>query len=589
MDETLNVNYMVYAKEGTWQEAVGVRDYSIIAMGNITLVPSVKTAVTDGDTTTSSSVTAAGYTKHRLPLQTKIRFNGNATRYAIYIGLSERVMLFQHTPSSLLLQEKEEDGDTTTTKSYPYIEGMDYIPLITTQDFTLYYGSAVMIYPLSKANHPVYYRKPRGFVGRIWYDRDACTPSGVSYWSECKGLSSTMSDEERGEEIEYGDVYYGGLLLSSSSVVTGESDGKMNGTTVSPAPSVDGQQVYIVITFGEAPEGRMMNEEAQSTFEEVLMDFYLNQDILAINDVDLYSVKVWLQRYVVPEVEERRLLQQPSPNQRRRTTRRLQTNTIENAMTVLQYQVTTILTITHSALPHLITRDLLVTALRDNASPFFKQLKLTPELTPYLQNTGSIASIQSVDELTAPPTLAPTDSPTIAITEPLVVKEPISPIVIALILIITIYTCSVLFSTCYIKRARNEMEHSRDQERLLKSTTIEPDIKGSKADFEDHNKPMEETKKKSKKGFRRGLFKKGLSNTKLSARNLMARENSKNTVSSSGGKSGENSKRSSSEDDEEDSYDESGSEDSSEEDSYESEEDEESSSEDDSSGRLSIT
>lgn len=134
------------------------------------------------------------------------------------------------------------------------------------------------------------------------------------------------------------------------------------------------------------------------------------------------------------------------------------------------------------------------------------------------------------------------------------------------------------------------MEHSRDQERLLKSTTIEPDIKGSKADFED--KPIEETKKKKKKGLRRGLFKKGISTSKMSVRNLMTRDNSKNTVSSSGGKSGENSKKSSSEEDEEDSYDESGSENSSVEDdeeSYESEEDEESSSDDDSSGRLSIT
>jgi hypothetical protein len=94
-----------------------------------------------------------------------------------------------------------------------------------------------------------------------------------------------------------------------------------------------------------------------------LMDFYSDQVVLATNDVDLYSAKIiWLQQFVIPEYTEQRELE-PS-------------NTGTDA-SIVQYQITTILTIMHSALPQLITRDLLADALKDNTSPFFKSLKLT--------------------------------------------------------------------------------------------------------------------------------------------------------------------------------------------------------------------
>jgi hypothetical protein len=78
-----------------------------------------------------------------------------------------------------------------------------------------------------------------------------------------------------------------------------------------------------------------------------LMDFYSDQEVLATNDVDLYSAKICLKQFVIPEYKERRELE-PS-------------NTGTDA-SIVQYQITTILTITHSALPQLITRDLLVDA-----------------------------------------------------------------------------------------------------------------------------------------------------------------------------------------------------------------------------------
>ncbi|KAL7506967.1 hypothetical protein ACHAXN_006586 [Cyclotella atomus] len=544
----LMIDYQIYAKEGSWHD-VTIKEFSPISLGNMTLDFNF----------TDVEENNMGYSRHRIPLEDSIRLNGNGTRYSLYVGLSERIMLFQNPARDIT------DADANIV----YVEGMDYIPLVETKDMVLYYGGGVMVYPLSKANHAVYFRKPRGFVGRIWYERDACMPS-VVYWSECEGLSGGMSEDERIEEVEYGDTFYGGIASfgkeNGGNASSSENSNAEAAPTVSPAPSVFGEQVYLVITFGEAPMGKMMDLTAQSTFERVLKEFYQEQDVLAINDVDLYSVKVWLQQFVLPEWAERAL----QGNSQR-----------ESA--IVQYQITTILTITNSALPHLITRDLMLNALIDNQTPFFKSLKLTPELTPYLQNSGYIASIQFVDELTSPPTLSPTDAPTIATTEPIVVREPTPPLVIAAILLITIYTCSILFSTCYLKRARNEMEHDRDQERLLKSTTIEPDIKGSKADFED--KPLVEDKGKKKKGFRNTLFKKN--KVVASSRNLMSNKNlmggSKNDISykSNGSESHSRERTSSAEDSSEGSYS------SEDEESYESEESDDVSEDD--SEELSIT
>lgn len=127
------------------------------------------------------------------------------------------------------------------------------------------------------------------------------------------------------------------------------------------------------------------------------------------------------------------------------------------------------------------------------------------------------------------------------------------------------------------------MEHDRDQERLLKSTTIEPDIKGSKADFED--KPLVEDKGKKKKGFRNTLFKKNI--VVASSRNLMSNKNlmggSKNDISykSNGSESHSRERTSSAEDSSEGSYS------SEDEESYESEESDDVSEDD--SEELSIT
>jgi hypothetical protein len=76
--------------------------------------------------------------------------------------------------------------------------------------------------------------------------------------------------------------------------------------------------------------------------------------------------------------------------------------------------------------------------------------------------------------LTDHPTFSPTYAPTVPVVEVEVVRKPTPPTVIALILIITIYAFSILFSTCYLKQSRNAMERDRDMARSLQSTTIEP-------------------------------------------------------------------------------------------------------------------
>ena len=296
------VDYQIYAKEGTWHDA-SLRDYSPVSSGNLTFNSENNVVDSIGDNLQSKSQLL--YSKHRISLDDNvIRLNGNDTLYSLYIGLSQRILPFQHP-------------DETSSNTNIYQQGRDYIPLITTKHMTIYTGAAAMIYPLSKLNHPVYYRKPRGFLGRLWYEwKDLCLGSNsktIVSWDECDTMYNGIGDQEREEEIAYGEVYYGGIASDATSVGDGsDENGSAGGggdtsSSSSSSPSTDGNQVYLVITFGEAPQpqknnnnnnGNIMNEAAQSSFERVLMEFYSNQDVLAMNDVDLYSVEVWLQQFL---------------------------------------------------------------------------------------------------------------------------------------------------------------------------------------------------------------------------------------------------------------------------------------------------
>eukprot|EP00956_Cyclotella_meneghiniana_P039553 scaffold173953_cov60-Cyclotella_meneghiniana.AAC.1 len=374
------VDYQIYAKEGTWHDA-SLRDYSPVSSGNLTFNSENNVVDSIGDLQSQLL-----YSKHRISLDDNaIRLNGNDTLYSLYIGLSQRILPFQHP---------DEASSNTNNNKYIYQQGRDYIPLITTKHMTIYTGAATMIYPLSKLNHPVYYRKPRGFLGRIWYEwKDLCSLGSktIVHWDECDTMYNGIGDQEREEEIAYGEVYYGGIASDATSVVTSVGDGSdENGSaggggdtssSSSSSPSTDGNQVYLVITFGEAPQpqknnnnnSNIMNEAAQSSFERVLMEFYSNQDVLAMNDVDLYSVEVWLQQFLSLETmiggkrerdrQRRRLQAVSSPSSE---------STSNNLQEMVMFQVTLILTITHSALPHLITRELMVNTVRENVDDLFK-------------------------------------------------------------------------------------------------------------------------------------------------------------------------------------------------------------------------
>ncbi|KAL3777780.1 hypothetical protein HJC23_008897 [Cyclotella cryptica] len=472
------IDYQVYMKEGTWHDAESEREYQLVSSGNMTLeqVDASNNDIINNNNGSSSheeSINELGYTRHRIPLTTKIKLNGNGTRYSLYVGLSERVMLYQRPSANF--------GNTTsstalTTESSD--DSQDYIPLLQTNDMTIYFGAATMIYPLSKANHPVFYRQPRGFVGRIWYERDACVPSVID-WDECQRLKRPLSMEAMESVIEMGTVYYGGLDNDNS----GDNAPSVSSVPASSAmPTGDGNRVYLVITFGEAPLGSLMDASAQTSFEQVLFDFYTSQDELSENEVDLFSVKMWYQQFVIKERDNRQMRSSSSGHS---PTSGLsyygETPKSGSGSSIAQYQATVIISIMHSSLPEVITRDLLENTLNDNMSSFLKSLKLTPSLTPYIENTGYIASVVTIDELTSPPTSSPTYAPTISITEPIVVREPTPPYIIAAILIASIYTCSMIFSTCYIKRARNEMEYDRDIKVLFQNTTMEDNIRSEEA------------------------------------------------------------------------------------------------------------
>ncbi|KAL7520436.1 hypothetical protein ACHAWX_005163 [Stephanocyclus meneghinianus] len=466
-DVAVAVDYQVYTKEGTWLDALGDREYQLLSTGTMTLH---QTNLDDNSNNNGSNnhnhkETLHNYTRHRIPLTNKIKLNGNGTRYSLYFGLSERILLHQR-PLAI------SDNATPTKENSDHTP--DHIPLLQTNDMNIYYGAATMIYPLAKATHPVFYRETRGFVGRIWYERDACVPS-VTRWEECQKLKRPLSTEAMESVVEMGTVVYGGLKNEDG----GGHKPSIDIVPSSPdAPTNDSNVAYLVITFGEAPLGTLMDESAQTSFERVLFDYYASLDVLSENEVDLNFVKMWYQQFLIKEKGNRQLRNSNNRNPQTFELSEYDDSSISPpGASLARYQVTVIISIMHTLLPDVITHDLLQNALNDNTSSFLKALKLTPSLTPYLQHMEYISSVVTIDELTSPPTRSPTFAPTILITEPIVVREPTPPYIIASILIGTIYACSMIFSTCYIKRARNEMEYDHGMKVLLQSTTMEDDIR----------------------------------------------------------------------------------------------------------------
>ena len=145
------VEYEVYSKEGTWEGTEGdLSSYALIASG--TLESSGKCG---GDGFTHGKVSNEICEFVPIPPEDfeKVPIKGNGAVRSFYVTLKTREILYQRDAIG------SED---------------DYGVLVTSPEIEVLEGAAVLQYPYSKARDEVFYKRPRGFLGKIVYIRNPC-------------------------------------------------------------------------------------------------------------------------------------------------------------------------------------------------------------------------------------------------------------------------------------------------------------------------------------------------------------------------------------------------------------------------------
>lgn len=291
-----------------------------------------------------------------------MKLDGNSTRQSFYITLTTKSLLYQRSTAP---PDVATPPTVTSAADLPALEiDKDYIVLRESPELIVYEGAAVMAYPMSKANLPIYYRYPRGFWGGIWYDRDACLDNlihegqtnenvdgeGVSVDTspvddENNSIETGAQQEQKKKEkavvqawgkckngarqpVEYSSSFpAGGLKAVIPPANVGNGIGNSIDTnvnmpvggnpnvgaaakpagppppTTSPAPTIETMQTYLVMILDGVQTNRIMNQEEQRKFEDATLKFFNGLDLLDVNEVDLNDVKIWYQQLFETEVE----------------------------------------------------------------------------------------------------------------------------------------------------------------------------------------------------------------------------------------------------------------------------------------------
>jgi len=653
-EEEYKIQYEIYTKVGTWHGFEGrERSFSKVSSGNITVLPSTKpsqgedTERRDADKrrrmqggfatgfgvgSSSSSTTSTTSTEEELTISsagglirippskfTPVNINGDETRQSIYITLSSRSLLYSRssTSSSSQIQSITSISQISSNSKEP--KG-DTIPLMEEEELTIYTGASIMIYPYNKANQRIYYKKPREFVGRLWYHRKPCLDIVKE---EEESMEENILKESSLEEIEVdigidnrdrrerelGNVInwkncientedvelppledMPSFFLPSSSSTTSSQQTNIalpnnNGTspttvpTTSSKPTITTSKVNLIITLHNVQAStidlatgkevyRILNNPEQDEFEKITLELYDEKEILDMNEIELYGCNVYYQQILDPpssltsygiDIDEdeggsgsrksnrlRRNLQ-PSPDisivesyEGRGNTSRpeeefnLPLNTTlfvdpnnstfdeatpqfvdPNAVvpteppiappptppptdqfipTSTSLEVTLIISILYTTLPQQITSELLSTILLQNKDEYIKLLKSNTILSNYFNTLDEIPSVITVDTITEPPTLQPSNVPTVYVmTNSDVIKEPLSTSMTIGIIIALLYTVLACCSMLYVKRARRLMRIERSK-RMIANSGV-GGAGGSATAFIGHDMIYEEERK----------------------------------------------------------------------------------------------
>jgi len=662
-EEEYKIQYEIYTKVGTWHGFEGrERSFSKVSSGNITVLPSEqqgdaekrridgKRLLQGGFATgfgvgTSSSSSTTTETEEELTISRKggliripstqftpININGDETRQSIYITLSSRSLLYSR--SSTTTSQIQSITSISQISSNSKESKGDTIPLISEEELTIYTGASIMIYPYNKANQRIYYKKPREFVGRLWYHRKPCLDivdeekenifqessleeievdigidnrarrerelGNVINWKNC--IESTDTKDVELPPLEDMPPFF---LSSSTSTSSGQTNIALpnnNGTsptaipTTSSKPTITTSKVNLIITLHNVQAStidiatgkqvyRTLNTPEQDEFEKVTLELYDDKEILDMNEIELYGCNVYYQQILEPpsslmsyDIEEeegggsgggsrksrnrllRRNLQSPglsiaeSYEGRGNTSRpedefNLPLNTTTfvdpnnstfeestpqfvdpNAVvpteppiappptppptnefipTSTSLEVTLVISILYTTLPQQITSELLSTILLQNKDEYMRIIKENPILSNYFNTLDEIPSVVTVDTITEPPTLQPSNVPTVYVmTNSDKVSEPLSTSMTIGIIIALLYTVLACCSMLYVKRARRLMRIERSK-RMIANSGV-GGAGGSATAFIGHDMFYEEERKdnnvstKRRSSIRRG-------------------------------------------------------------------------------------
>jgi len=138
----VQVSYEVYSKEGSWIGHEGQLDsFDKVAEGRIRSQGSC-----DAETAANCDSYFVKIPFHKF---TQVAVRGGGGSRSFYITLTTNSIMYKRSTYS------EEGG---------------FRLLAETQDIEVYDGAGVTVYPFSEATEDRHYIKPRGFLGRIWYD-----------------------------------------------------------------------------------------------------------------------------------------------------------------------------------------------------------------------------------------------------------------------------------------------------------------------------------------------------------------------------------------------------------------------------------
>ena len=292
---------------------------------------------------------------------TPINLNGNGDRHSLYITLTTKDLIYARssTTQSSTSQQQQSIQSITSIEQITQNPTFDTIKLLETEELIVYEGAAVMIHPFNYANQRIYYRKPRGFVGRIWYNRMPCeeieivvvgeeddgvngttnatdlnlesiaeendggrtrrggggrrkrelTTTQVTNWKDCIPIS--QEEEEMTSLNEMPPLFLGTPQKNQASNNNKNNDFNGTAPTASPTilnvPTIYTMKVNLIITLHNVNSStiylatgqsinRILNNQEQNEYERTTIDFYESQELLEVNEVELYGCKIHYQQ-----------------------------------------------------------------------------------------------------------------------------------------------------------------------------------------------------------------------------------------------------------------------------------------------------